>query len=61
MSPAEPRVIEQVATWREASDRQRQLREAGYHAQAVDMGEAIHLIIDGGPRGNDLARIPPRR
>lgn len=55
------RVIETVSTWREASDRQRQLREAGYRAQAVDMGAHINLIIDGGPRGLDLALVPPAK
>jgi hypothetical protein len=52
------RLLEKLPTWTEARARQQQLRAAGYHVQLTDMGEVVHLIVDGGTRGLDLARVP---
>jgi hypothetical protein len=51
-------VIERVKTWREASERQQQLRLSGYGSTATDMGDDIVLIINGGKSGKDLAARP---
>jgi hypothetical protein len=51
------RRTESYATQLEASARVRQLRQAGYHGQSVDMGLRILVHIDPGKHG-DLARLP---
>jgi hypothetical protein len=51
------RIIETYATWPEARERMAKLREGGLHAQATDQGEHIALIIDGGKRGRDVAKV----
>lgn len=55
------RITEQYATWEQVRERLSDLRLAGFHAQATDMGEHIAVIIDGGKRGRELANLPPRR
>lgn len=46
--------------WREARERIRQLKDAGYGAQATDMGESISIIVNGGTRGQAIEGVPPR-
>ena len=53
------RVSEVYQTWLLARTRMRQLKDAGYHVQATDMGDYVALIIDGGKRGVPLDGIPP--
>jgi hypothetical protein len=64
MTPVNPsshvgvRVIEYFPNWPEARARLAQIRAAGYHGQAVDMGVEIRLVIDGGKRGLPLDKLP---
>jgi hypothetical protein len=51
------RVIETYGTWDVVRVRLSDLRCAGLHAQATDMGDHIAVIIDGGKRGRDVAKI----
>ena len=54
------RVSEVYLTWLSARTRMRQVKDAGYHAQATDMGDYVALIIDGGKRSLPLDGIPAR-
>jgi hypothetical protein len=58
---ADERVIEKgFISWASVKARLRTLKDAGYHAQATDMGEEIVIVIDGGKKGVPLDRIPAR-
>ncbi len=56
--PRGSKVIEYFPNWPEARARLAQIRAAGYHGQAVDMGVEIRLVIDGGKRGLPLDKLP---
>lgn len=58
--PAGMRVVEEYSSWPAARARRDQVRAVGYGAQAVDMGEHINLIIDGGKKGLALAALPSK-
>lgn len=52
------RRTETVTSWPIAEARCLQLRQAGYHGQAVDMGERIVIHVAPGKHA-DLSRLPP--
>jgi len=52
--------IETSQSWPEANARLRQVRAAGYKAQATNMGEYIVIHISPGKHA-DLARLPVRK
>lgn len=55
------RAVERYTNWQDVRERMSELRLAGYHSQATDMGRDIWLTIDGGKRGRALAQLPPRK